>query len=595
MADYKLTNREWAELVRKAQNGEEAGFEELYRASYNYLYAVCFKSGVPDEDIPDVLQESYIKIFKKIDTLEEPGTFLGWASTIVKNTGRDKGRQRKTYYERNDLMGDSSTEDEIGMDIMAVDEMDPDYNPGVALDKAATVKIVRDMIAELPDTQRDCIILWCEGRSMSDISQEVGIPVGSVKSSISYAKKKIRDMTLKIEKEQGIRLHTVAPMSFFIWAIRNIQDLLEFAPCDFSNILPVLKEAEIIAAKDASVLSDGTEANTAAKKAADKVGKDMGPEKGGTSSTETGQAAAEQAGEIGGEKAAKRAATESGEKVIKNVTGASETNAAGILSTMGGKAAVAGLVVVIGASSLYFASRAGNQKPEEAAAAVTQEETGASVQEDAAEEKSENMQESESVSEASTVQLVEETQEEVNLLEQISELDWAVAEMVPAMVDYIDMKNWVGEIPAPEEFSVENTQLYWNFVHNYGMRYATMMSEDNHSTAVRISEIEEVSKTAFSDFVELPDTLEEHANGREDFGIYGDVIETPIGNPGSYYSMAEWNTTEDGKQIDVIFNEHYSDTDTQVAEYVVHIVPVDEAVRDDWRLKFFITGAEQVE
>lgn len=595
MADYKLTNREWAELVRKAQNGEEAGFEELYRASYNYLYAVCFKSGVPDEDIPDVLQESYIKIFKKIDTLEDPGTFLGWASTIVKNTGRDKGRQRKTYYERNDLMGDSSTEDEIGMDTMAVDEMDPDYNPGVALDKAATVEIVRSMIAELPDTQRDCIILWCEGRSMSEISKEVGIPVGSVKSSISYAKKKIKDMTLKIEKEQGIRLHTVAPMSFFIWAIRNIQDLLEFAPCDFSNILPVLKEAEIIAAKDASVLSDGTEANTAAKKAADKVGKDMEPEKGGTSATETGQAAAEQAGEKGGEKAAKRAGTESGEKVIKNVTGASETKAAGILSTVGGKAAIAGLVVVIGAASLYFASGAGKQKPEEAAAAVTQEETGASVQEDAAEEKSENMQESESVSEASTVQLVEETQEEVNLLEQIPELDWAVAEMVPAMVDYIDMKNWVGEIPAPEEFSVENTQLYWSFVHNYGMRYATMMSEDKYSTAVRVSEIEEVSKTAFSDFVELPDTLEEHANGREDFGIYGDVIETPIGNPGSYYQMAEWNTTEDGKQIDVIFNEIDVGTDSQFAKYIVHIVPVEEAVRDDWRLKFFITGAQQVE
>lgn len=595
MAEYKLTNREWTELVRKAQNGEEAGFEELYRASYNYLYAVCFKSGVPDEDIPDVLQESYIKIFKKIDMLEDPGTFLGWASTIVKNTGRDKGRQRKTYYERNDLMGDSSTEDEIGMDTMAVDEMDPDYNPGVALDKVATVEIVRSMIAELPDTQRDCIILWCEGRSMSEISKEVGIPVGSVKSSISYAKKKIKDMTLKIEKEQGIRLHTVAPMSFFIWAIRNIQDLLEFAPCDFSNILPVLEEAEIIAAKDASVLSDGTQANTAAKKAADKVGKDMGPEKGGISSTETGQAAAEQAGEIGGEKAAKRAGTEIGEKVIKNVTGASETKAAGILSTMGGKAAVAGLVVVIGAASLYFASGAGKQKPEEAAAAVTQEETGASVQEEAAEEKSENMQESESVSEASTVQLVEETQEEVNLLEQIPELDWAVAEMVPAMVDYIDMKNWVGEIPAPEEFSVENTQLYWSFVHNYGMRYATMMSEDYHSTAVRISEIEEVSKTAFSDFVELPDTLEEHANGREDFGIYGDVIETPIGNPGSYYQMAEWNTTEDGKQIDVIFNEIDVGTDSQFAKYIVHIVPVEEAVRDDWRLKFFITGAQQVE
>ena len=59
--------------------------------------------------------------------------------------------------------------------------------------------------------------------------------------------------------------------------------------------------------------------------------------------------------------------------------------------------------------------------------------------------------------------------------------------------------------------------------------------------------------------------------------------------------MAEWNTTEDGKQIDVIFNEIDVGTDSQFAKYIVHIVPVEEAVRDDWRLKFFITGAEQVE
>ena len=151
----KLTNQEWAELVQRAQNGEEEAFEELYRSSYDYSYAVCFKGSVPEEDIPDVLQESYIKIFKNLDTLDQPEKFLAWAAVVVKNTGRDKGRQRKTYYERNELMEDTSSEENMGIDALAVDEMDPDYNPGAALDKAATVRIVRDMIAELPETQRD--------------------------------------------------------------------------------------------------------------------------------------------------------------------------------------------------------------------------------------------------------------------------------------------------------------------------------------------------------------------------------------------------------------------------------------------------------
>ena len=200
----KLTGQEWAELVNRAQKGEETGFEELYRSSYDYLYAVCIKSNVSEEDIPDVLQEAYIKVFKNIGSLADPEKFLGWAAMVVKNTGRDRGRQRKTYYERNEFMEGISTDDNVGLDTLAVDEMDPEYNPGVAMDRAATVQIVRDMIAELPDTQRDCIILWCEGLNMKDISDEVGIPVGSVKSSISYAKQKIRKMTIRIEQEQRL-------------------------------------------------------------------------------------------------------------------------------------------------------------------------------------------------------------------------------------------------------------------------------------------------------------------------------------------------------------------------------------------------------
>ena len=93
---------------------------------------------------------------------------------IAKNMGRDRGRQRKNYYEHNDLMGDTSTEEEQGIDTLATDEMDPCYSPEAALDRAATSKIVSEMIAELPEGQRNCIILWCNGWSTSDIRERAG-------------------------------------------------------------------------------------------------------------------------------------------------------------------------------------------------------------------------------------------------------------------------------------------------------------------------------------------------------------------------------------------------------------------------------------
>ena len=232
----RLSYAEWGELVRRAQTGEEKAFEELYYASYDYLYTVCFKSGVPEEEIGDVLQDTYLKIFKNLGSINDPERFLPWASMIAKNMGRDRGRQRKNYYEHNDLMGDTSTEEEQGIDTLATDEMDPCYSPEAALDRAATSKIVSEMIAELPEGQRNCIILWCNGWSTSDIASELGIPEGTAKTKIFKAKKKIEKKTLEVEKRQGIRLHTVAPISFFIWSIRNIHRILDIAPADFSGI-----------------------------------------------------------------------------------------------------------------------------------------------------------------------------------------------------------------------------------------------------------------------------------------------------------------------------------------------------------------------
>ena len=81
----RLSYAEWGELVRRAQTGEEKAFEELYYASYDYLYTVCFKSGVPEEEIGDVLQDTYLKIRMSAHLYQPRGKPMAWVITIVRN------------------------------------------------------------------------------------------------------------------------------------------------------------------------------------------------------------------------------------------------------------------------------------------------------------------------------------------------------------------------------------------------------------------------------------------------------------------------------------------------------------------------------
>ena len=107
--------------------------------------------------------------------------------------------------------------------------------------------------------------------------------------------------------------------------------------------------------------------------------------------------------------------------------------------------------------------------------------------------------------------------------------------------------------------------------------------------------MEEVARTAFADCTGLPDTLDEYANSFNGYGIYGEWLEMPLGNAMFRYEMAGWETTEDGKGIDVTLDEIDVGAEMYNTSYVVHLVPVEEAVKGDARLKFFITGAEEVE
>src|SRR5262245_33871923 len=70
-------------LVRQMQAGDRQAFDRLFRDEYRWSYQIASRAiGNPD-DAEDLVTEAWQKVWEESDRLRDPGSFRGWASTII--------------------------------------------------------------------------------------------------------------------------------------------------------------------------------------------------------------------------------------------------------------------------------------------------------------------------------------------------------------------------------------------------------------------------------------------------------------------------------------------------------------------------------
>jgi len=188
--------------VRAYQNGDTEAFNTVYDLSCRYLY-VCIWRIMGSEDVSrDILQDTYMDIAKSISTLKQAESFLAWASVIA-------NRRCYAHIKKNKNEVPVDVEDEIFGNL----EADEDFIPENVMQDKEKQRLIREIIDGLSQMQRLCIIsYYYEGKKQEEIAEELGIPLNSVKSHILRGKAKIKDEVLTIEKEQGTKLYSIAPL-----------------------------------------------------------------------------------------------------------------------------------------------------------------------------------------------------------------------------------------------------------------------------------------------------------------------------------------------------------------------------------------------
>jgi len=161
--------------------------EELYRRFSPRMYAVCLRYAGNPEEAEDILQEGFIKIFKKLGSFRSEGSFEGWIRRIFVNTAIEHFR-RKRYLQPVTEKEENSVE---GSYLSVLDNL--------------AERDIMKLIQQLSPGYRTVFNMYVvEGYTHKEIGDMLGISEGTSKSQLSRAKVILQQMVKKYLEEKEL-------------------------------------------------------------------------------------------------------------------------------------------------------------------------------------------------------------------------------------------------------------------------------------------------------------------------------------------------------------------------------------------------------
>lgn len=173
------------QLMARIQGGDEFALAALYRRHTPLLRTVARRVVHNDHDVDDLLQEIFIELWNRAASYDEAkGKALGWMVTLARRRAIDKVRRRQAY---------SRAEERLRLE--KEQEPLPTRNHGAENEAHASdrTEIFQRLLTTLPLAQRDALHLafYC-GLSQREIAAQTGIPLGTIKTRLELAVRKMR-------------------------------------------------------------------------------------------------------------------------------------------------------------------------------------------------------------------------------------------------------------------------------------------------------------------------------------------------------------------------------------------------------------------
>lgn len=210
------TKQNDAGLLRKAKQGDDAALSAIYKNTYSEVWRTIRSIVKNEDDAADILQDTYLKAFSKLDQLENAESLRPWLRQIAANTARNYLVKKKPL-----LFSEIADEDEEKP--LEIEDDRLEALPEAQLDQRETQRLVREMLDALSDKQRVIMSLYYDQElSVKQIAEQLGIPQNTVKSQLRYGRQNIEKRVRELEK-QGVKLYGLSPILLYRMLLKSKQ------------------------------------------------------------------------------------------------------------------------------------------------------------------------------------------------------------------------------------------------------------------------------------------------------------------------------------------------------------------------------------
>ncbi len=181
-----MTREEELQIIRRVLDGNANAFEKLVLENQNNVYNLALKMLGDPDDAMDASQEAFLRAYRSLDSFHGESRFSVWLYRLTSNVCIDLLRKRKRGAEVS-LTVRNEEDEESELEIP-----DERFSPETILDRSERIKAVRDGLSRLPEEYRNILTLReIGGMRYEELSEALGLELGTVKSKLFRARKKL--------------------------------------------------------------------------------------------------------------------------------------------------------------------------------------------------------------------------------------------------------------------------------------------------------------------------------------------------------------------------------------------------------------------
>lgn len=191
-------------LVSKAKNGNQNAFTKLYELTKNEVWFTCLSLAKNEENAKDIMQDTYITAFLKINSIDDNSKFSSWIKRIAVNKSKDFLKSRV----------DCQLNEEVIMDLIETDEI---VLPEEYITKDEKRRTILQLMEDtLSAAQYQTVFMhYFDNMTVAEIAKIFDCPEGTVMSRLSLARTKMKKAVTDYEVKHNDKLHSVAVLPLF--------------------------------------------------------------------------------------------------------------------------------------------------------------------------------------------------------------------------------------------------------------------------------------------------------------------------------------------------------------------------------------------